>query len=201
VTGIYLPRAVKESRTSGDIVSRSGGCVVLLKERVLIFLAADATRVRLALYQPDIPQNTGAMMRLAACLGVPLDIIEPCGFILDDRRLRRAGMDYIDHLEMKRHASWDRFVNETKSGRLVLLTTRGSVPYLDFRFQPGDVLLMGSESSGVPDEVADAVDARIRIPMKPGLRSLNVALAAAMVLGEALRQTASGDTAGDTGSD
>jgi tRNA (cytidine/uridine-2'-O-)-methyltransferase len=182
-------------------VSRSGGCVVLLKERVLIFLAADATRVRLALYQPDIPQNTGAMMRLAACLGVPLDIIEPCGFILDDRRLRRAGMDYIDHLEMKRHASWDRFVNETKSGRLVLLTTRGSVPYLDFRFQPGDVLLMGSESSGVPDEVADAVDARIRIPMKPGLRSLNVALAAAMVLGEALRQTASGDTAGDTGSD
>jgi tRNA (cytidine/uridine-2'-O-)-methyltransferase len=153
--------------------------------------------VRLALYQPDIPQNTGAMMRLAACLGVPLDIIEPCGFILDDRRLRRAGMDYIDHLEMKRHASWDRFVSETSQGRLVLLTTRGSIPYLDFAFQPGDTLLMGSESAGVPDEVADAADARIRIPMKPGLRSLNVALAAAMVLGEALRQTAYGDTGRD----
>jgi tRNA (cytidine/uridine-2'-O-)-methyltransferase len=110
-------------------------------------------------------------------------------------------MDYIDHLEMKRHASWDRFASEMKSGRLVLLTTRGSIPYLDFRFRPGDILLMGSESSGVPDEVANAVDARIRIPMKPGLRSLNVALAAAMVLGEALRQTASGDTASDTGSD
>ena len=147
------------------------------------------------------------MMRLAACLGVPLDIIEPCGFILDDRRLRRAGMDYIDHLEMKRHASWDRFASETNRsetniGRLVLLTTRASVPYLDFAFQPGDTLLMGSESAGVPDEVADAVDARIRIPMKPGLRSLNVALAAAMVLGEALRQTslpraASGDTGRD----
>ena len=163
----------------------------------MIFLAPDAMRIRLALYQPDIPQNTGAMMRLAACLGVPLDIIEPCGFILDDRRLRRAGMDYIDHLEMKRHISWDRFANETSLGRLVLLTTRGSVPYLDFTFQAGDTLLLGSESSGVPDEVADAADARIRIPMKPGLRSLNVALAAAMVLGEALRQTASGDTGSD----
>jgi len=103
-------------------------------------------------------------------------------------------MDYIDHLEMKRHTSWDRFANETRLGRLVLLTTRGSLPYLDFTFQPGDTLLLGSESSGVTDEVADAVDARIRIPMKPSLRSLNVALAAAMVLGEALRQTASGDT-------
>jgi tRNA (cytidine/uridine-2'-O-)-methyltransferase len=126
----------------------------------LIFAIPEATRVRLALYQPDIPQNTGAMMRLAACLGVPLDIIEPCGFILDDRRLRRAGMDYIDHLEMKRHASWDRFASETNRagtniGRLVLLTTRASVPYLDFSFNPGDTLLMGSESAGVPDEVAD----------------------------------------------
>src|SRR3954465_2776966 len=134
------------------------------------------------------------MMRLAACLGVPLDIIEPCGFILDDRRLRRAGMDYIDHLDLKRHSSWDRFSSATnradlKIGRIVLLTTRASVPYLDFTFRPGDALLMGSESGGVPDEVADAANARIRIPMKPGLRSLNVALAASMVLGEALRQT------------
>jgi tRNA (cytidine/uridine-2'-O-)-methyltransferase len=173
----------------------------------LILNVSDSTRVRLALYQPDIPQNTGAMMRLAACMGVPLDIIEPCGFILDDRRLRRAGMDYIDHLEMKRHASWDRFASETNRaelniGRLVLLTTRASVPYLDFAFNPGDTLLMGSESAGVPVEVADAVDARIRIPMKPGLRSLNVALAASMVLGEALRQTALLRAAsGDTGID
>ena len=173
----------------------------------MIFAIPDATRVRLALYQPDIPQNTGAMMRLAACLGVPLDIIEPCGFILDDRRLRRAGMDYIDHLEMKRYASWDRFASgtnraESNIGRLVLLTTRASVPYLDFAFNPGDTLLMGSESAGVPAEVADAVDARIRIPMKPGLRSLNVALAAAMVLGEALRQTSLPQAAsGDTGRD
>jgi len=145
------------------------------------------------------------MMRLAACLGVPLDIIEPCGFILDDRRLRRAGMDYIDHLDLKRHSSWDRFSSATnraelKIGRIVLLTTRASVPYLDFTFRPGDALLMGSESGGVPDEVADAANARIRIPMKPGLRSLNVALAASMVLGEALRQTALPQTAsGDTG--
>jgi tRNA (cytidine/uridine-2'-O-)-methyltransferase len=173
----------------------------------LIFDVPDATRVRLSLYQPDIPQNTGAMMRLAACMDVPLDIIEPCGFILDDRRLRRAGMDYIDHLEMKRHASWGRFASETNRaetniGRIVLLTTRASVPYLDFAFRPGDALLMGSESAGVPDSVADAVDARIRIPMKPGLRSLNVALAAAMVLGEALRQTALPPPAsGDTGRD
>jgi tRNA (cytidine/uridine-2'-O-)-methyltransferase len=173
----------------------------------LIFDAPNATRVRLSLYQPDIPQNTGAMMRLASCMGVPIDIIEPCGFILDDRRLRRAGMDYIDHLDMKRHISWDRFASGTNRaelniGRIVLLTTRGSVPYLDFTFRPGDALLMGSESAGVPDEVADAADAKIRIPMRPGLRSLNVALAAAMVLGEALRQTALPPAAsGDTGID
>ncbi|WP_246149291.1 tRNA (cytidine(34)-2'-O)-methyltransferase [Skermanella pratensis] len=129
-------------------------------------------------------------MRLAACLGVPLDIIEPCGFILDDRRLRRAGMDYIDHLDLARHASWEKFVAGTKRGRIVLLTTRGSIPYLGFTFEPGDTLLMGSESAGVPDSVAEAADARVRIPMRPGVRSLNVALAAAMVLGEALRQTA-----------
>jgi tRNA (cytidine/uridine-2'-O-)-methyltransferase len=147
------------------------------------------------------------MMRLAACLGVPLDIIEPCGFILDDRRLRRAGMDYIDHLDLKRHSSWGRFSSATnraelKIGRIVLLTTRASVPYLDFTFRPGDALLMGSESGGVPDEVADAANARIRIPMKPGLRSLNVALAASMVLGEALRQTGLPPAAaGDTGID
>jgi tRNA (cytidine/uridine-2'-O-)-methyltransferase len=152
--------------------------------------------LRLALYQPDIPQNTGAMMRLAACLGVSLDIIEPCGFVLDDRKMRRAGMDYIDSLNWKTHGSWDRFVSAMDDGtgrrRLVLLTTKGSVPYLDFAFRPDDTLLVGSESAGVPEEVARVVDARIRIQMRPGLRSLNVALAAAMVLGEALRQTGGG---------
>lgn len=158
----------------------------------MIFPPTDTSRIRLALYQPDIPQNTGAVMRLAACLGVPLDIIEPCGFILDDRRLHRAGMDYIDHLDLARHASWEKYVAATNRGRLVLLTTRGSVPYLDFGFRPGDTLLLGSESAGVPDSVAEAADARVRIPLRPGLRSLNVALAAAMVLGEALRQTAPG---------
>ncbi|EWY41151.1 tRNA methyltransferase [Skermanella stibiiresistens SB22] len=164
----------------------------------MIFSDSDIKGVRLALYQPDIPQNTGTMMRMAACLGVPLDIIEPCGFILDDRRLRRAGMDYMDHLDVTRHASWEKYLSNRSGGettgaapgKIVLLTTRGSIPYLDFAFSPGDTLLMGSESSGVPDSVADAADARVRIPMRPGLRSLNVSLAAAMVLGEALRQTA-----------
>jgi tRNA (cytidine/uridine-2'-O-)-methyltransferase len=145
--------------------------------------------LRLALFEPDIPQNTGAMMRLAACLGVAVDIVEPCGFVLDDRRLRRAGMDYLDALDLTRHMSWNRYRTDRPPGRLVLLTTRGAVPYLDFTFRPDDTLLVGSESSGVPGDVHDSVDARIVIPMRPGLRSLNVALAAAMVLGEAVRQT------------
>ncbi|WP_207483362.1 tRNA (cytidine(34)-2'-O)-methyltransferase [Arenibaculum pallidiluteum] len=142
----------------------------------------------LALYEPDIPQNTGALMRLAACLGVPLHVIEPCGFVLDDRRLRRAGMDYLDGLDLRRHASWTRFAAEPP-GRIVLLTTRAAMPYLDFAFAPGDVLLLGRESAGVPEAVHAAADARVAIPLRPGMRSLNVALAAAMVLGEALRQT------------
>lgn len=144
--------------------------------------------MRLALYQPDIPQNAGAMIRLGAALGVGLDIIEPCGFLLTDRGLKRAGMDYLKSAEIRRHESWSRF-RENFSGRLVLLTTRGDMAYTDFAFQPGDTLLVGQESAGVPADVHACADARLVIPLRPGMRSLNVAQAAAMVLGEALRQT------------
>jgi tRNA (cytidine/uridine-2'-O-)-methyltransferase len=146
--------------------------------------------MRLALYEPDIPQNTGTMLRLAACLGLGVDIIEPCGFVLSDARLRRAGMDYLEAVEMTRHESWAAFrAARAAGGRLVLLTTRARVRYTDFAFAAGDTLLLGRESAGVPDSVHAGVDAGIRIPLRPGQRSLNVALAAAMVAGEALRQT------------
>ncbi len=146
--------------------------------------------MRLALYQPDIPQNTGALIRLGACLGVGVDIIEPCGFLFSDRGLRRAGMDYLAHADYRRHASWTAFLARRHiEGRwIVLLTRNGAAVYTDFTFAPGDIILLGRESAGVPDEVRDAADARLRIPLKPGLRSLNVAQAGAMVLGEALRQ-------------
>ena len=148
--------------------------------------------MRLALYEPDIPQNTGAILRLAACFGVPVDIIEPCGFVLDDRRLRRAGMDYLQGVALTRHESWDGFqrarIGNKADDRLLLLTTRASLPYTDFRFASSDVLLLGRESGGVPDAVHEAADARLRVPIAAGMRSLNVALAAAIVLAEALRQ-------------
>lgn len=146
--------------------------------------------MRLALYQPDIPQNTGALMRLAACLGVALDLIEPAGFLLSDRRLKRAGMDYLEGLELARHRSWTSYLEARPPGtRLVLLTTRGSMLYHRFMFEPEDTLLVGRESAGVPEPVHAAADARLCVPMRPGMRSLNVALAAGIVLGEALRQT------------
>ncbi len=143
--------------------------------------------MRLALYQPDIAPNTGTLIRLGACLGVAVDIIEPCGFLFSDSRLRRAGMDYLDRAEVVRHPSWDAFLVARAGVRLVLLTTKGAQPYLDFAFRPDDVLLLGRESEGVPDEVHEQVEARLRIPLKA--RSLNVALAGAIVLAEALRQT------------
>ncbi len=146
--------------------------------------------MRLVLYEPDIPQNAGSLMRLAAALGVPMDLIEPCGFVLDDRRLRRAGMDYLEHLDLTRHSSWTAFQRDRTPGRLVLLTTRGAVPYTSFTFHPDDLILLGRESAGVPDAVHETADARLVIPLKPPARSLNVALATAMVLGEALRQIA-----------
>ena len=149
--------------------------------------------MRLALYEPDIPQNAGSLMRLGACLGVGIDIIEPCGFLLSDRNFRRAGMDYLKSADIRRHDSWARFHDDFSvvgsNGRLVLLTTRGDMAYTDFAFAPHDTLLVGRESAGVPDAVHDAAQARLIIPMRTGLRSLNVAQAAAMVLGEALRQT------------
>ena len=144
--------------------------------------------MRLALYQPDIAPNAGAMLRLAACLGVAVDIIEPAGFVLTDPRLKRAGMDYIDAVEIFRHVSWDAF-RAARSERLVLLTTHGAAPLQEAAFERDDVILVGSESAGAPQAVHDAADLRVRIPMKPGMRSLNVALAAALALGEALRQT------------
>ena len=144
--------------------------------------------MRLALFQPDIPQNVGAMMRLCACLGVGMEIIGPCGFIWDEAKIRRAGMDYIDHLSLTRHDSWQAYQAQ-RQGRLLLLTTKASQPYTDYAFNPDDTLLMGRESAGVPEEVHSAAQGRILIPLQPDLRSLNVATAAAMVLGEALRQT------------
>jgi len=147
--------------------------------------------MRIALYQPDIPQNTGTILRMAACMAIGVDIIEPCGFALDDKRLRRAGMDYLDQVDLNRHTSWATFqknCTET-SNRLVLLTTSGNLPYCDFVFKTDDRLLLGRESAGAPAEVHNAADARIRIPITEGTRSLNIAVAASMVLGEALRQT------------
>jgi tRNA (cytidine/uridine-2'-O-)-methyltransferase len=145
--------------------------------------------MRLALFEPDIPQNAGALLRLGACWGVAVDIIEPCGFLLDDRRLRRAGMDYREAASLHRHASWAAFLAGRAAGRLLLLTTKASLPYHRFAFRPDDTLLLGRESAGVPEHVHRTADARLRIPLRPGMRSLNVALAAAIVLGEALRQT------------
>ena len=145
--------------------------------------------IRLALYQPDIPQNAGAAMRLCACLGVPLDIIEPCGFPWDQKKIRASAMDYIDHVALTRHDSWGAFRAKQDKNRLVLLTTKTAVPYWDINFQPGDILLAGRESAGVPDEVHDAAALRVTIPMHGAMRSLNVINACSMVLGEALRQT------------
>ena len=147
--------------------------------------------MRLALYEPDIPQNTGTLLRMAACLSVPVDVIEPCGFVFDDRHLRRAAMDYLAHIEMRRHISWRAFHEVQGEGRtrLILLTSAASTPYPAFRFNRDDTLLVGRESAGVPQVVHDAADVRLRVPMAVGLRSLNVAVAAAMVLGHALCQT------------
>lgn len=144
--------------------------------------------MRIALYEPDIPQNAGAIFRLAACLGVPVDVIEPCGFVLDDRRLRRVGMDYSAHVEILRHRSWDAFCTDRPDGRKILLTTAGDTAYTEFGFLPTDTLLLGRESAGVPDHVHQAAYARLIVPMAKDVRSLNVVTAAAMVLGEALRQ-------------
>jgi tRNA (cytidine/uridine-2'-O-)-methyltransferase len=147
--------------------------------------------MRIALYQPDIPQNTGTILRLAACLNVGVDIIEPAGFDLSDRALKRAALDYIEAVAIVRHPAFSHFERAARSAgsRIVLLTARAQVPYFAAAFQPSDILLVGRESAGVPKDVREAADLSVRIPMRKNLRSLNVAVALAMVLGEGLRQT------------
>ena len=146
--------------------------------------------MRLVLYQPDIPQNAGTILRLAACLGIGVDIVEPCGFVWSEPRLRRAGMDYLEFATVARHSSWEAFLAARSPGRLALLTTRGATPLPDARFENDDHLVLGRESAGVPDALHTAADLAVRVPMVPGARSLNVAVTAGMVLAEALRQTA-----------
>ncbi len=146
--------------------------------------------MRLALFEPDIPQNTGALLRLAACFGVAVDLIEPCGFLLDDRRLKRAVLDYTSDLVVCRHVSWPAFLARRASqSRLVLMTTTGTIPLHRFMFAANDTILLGRESAGVPDDVHRAAAARVVIPLRPGARSLNVALAGAIALAEGLRQS------------
>lgn len=147
--------------------------------------------MRIALYQPDIPQNTGTILRLCACLDVEAHIIEPAGFPTSDRHFRRAGMDYLDQVSIVRHDSWRHFEDWRREAghRLVLFTTKGATPYLEHRYDANDILMFGRESAGVPDDVAAAADARLVIPMRQDLRSINLAMTVAMALGEALRQT------------
>ena len=149
--------------------------------------------MRLALYQPDIPQNTGTLLRLGACLGLPIDIIEPCGFLFNEKAMRRAGMDYLDFADYRRHNSWADFLayrqeHSEEYGRLILLTTHGATSFIDFTFKPNDIILMGRESAGVPDNVHQLADARLLIPMHKQARSINMAVSAAMAVTEALRQ-------------
>ncbi len=144
--------------------------------------------MRVALFEPDIPQNAASIIRTCACFGVPVDVIEPCGFLFSEAGFRRAGMDYLNLAEIVRHSSWDAF-RAAALGRLVLLTTKAALNYTAFTFRADDVLLLGRESAGVPDYVHEAAGVRLRIPMRAGLRSINVAQTGAMVLGEALRQT------------
>lgn len=147
--------------------------------------------MRIALYEPEIAGNVGAVMRLGACMGAAVDLIEPLGFAWDDKRVRRAAMDYIDHVEVTRHAGFVAFRAAVAPRRLVLFTTKAMQSVYDFSFAPDDVLLFGKESAGVPPQVAEACDVRLRIPMRPEVRSMNLASSAALVLGEALRQSGS----------
>ncbi len=150
--------------------------------------------MRIALFQPDIPQNTGTILRLCACLSVEAHIIEPAGFPVSDRHFRRSGMDYLDQVAIRRHVSWAHFDQWRREdgARLVLFSTKAARPYLEHRFTDRDILLFGRESAGVPEEVAASADMRLVIPIAPRLRSLNIAMSVAMALGEALRQTRGG---------
>lgn len=145
--------------------------------------------MKIALYQPDIPQNVGAMIRLCACLGVGLEIIEPCGFPWQLKKIKQSAMDYLPHIDITRHSSWDKFIEAHKHARIILMSTKTDQSYIDFEFQDDDILLAGRESAGVPDEIHNSVPARIKIPMDGEMRSLNIVNATSMILGEALRQT------------
>jgi len=147
--------------------------------------------MRIALYQPDIPQNTGNIFRLGACLGVSVDIIEPTGFVFDDKRFKRSAMDYLDHIDYKKHIDWQHFYDWTKKNnfRLILMTTKSQNNLYNFKFNPSDILLFGRESAGVPENIHKIVDHRLTIPMKKGVRSINLSSSVALVLGEGLRQT------------
>ena len=147
--------------------------------------------MRIALYQPDIPQNTGNIFRLGACLGISVDIIEPTGFIFDDKKFKRSAMDYIDHINYKKHIDWQHFYDWSKENkfRLILMTTKTKESFYKFEFRSSDILLFGRESAGVPDEIQQIVDHRLTIPMKEGVRSINLSSSVALVLGEGLRQT------------
>ena len=169
----------------------AGNLAQQLTELCMALNSCDFRVMRLALYQPDIAQNTGTILRLSACMGVPVDVIGPTGFDMTDRALRRAALDYLDHVDLTRHESFDSFLRArgATKGRLVALTAHAQTAFTTFAFDPGDTLLLGRESAGLPQPVHDCADARLRVPMRPGLRSLNIAVAAALVLGEALRQT------------
>tara|TARA_Y100000814_G_scaffold203418_1_gene149969 strand:- start:103 stop:555 length:453 start_codon:yes stop_codon:yes gene_type:complete len=146
--------------------------------------------MRIALFEPDIPQNAGNIFRLGACLGIPIDIIEPAGFVIDDKRLKRASMDYYDYLDLTKHVSWEKFYEWSKknSFQLILLTTKSQKSYYDYKFQPKDIILFGRESAGVPDYVHEAVHERLTIPMIKGPRSINLSSSVSMVAGEMIRQ-------------
>ena len=149
--------------------------------------------MRIALYQPDIPQNTGNIFRLGACLGISVDIIEPTGFIFDDKKFKRSAMDYIDHIDYKKHIDWQHFYDWSKENkfRLILMTTKTNQSFYKFEFCSSDILLFGRESAGVPDDIHKIVDHRLTIPMKDGVRSINLSSSVALVIGEGLRQTIS----------
>ena len=146
--------------------------------------------MRIALFEPDIPQNAGNIFRLGACLGIPIDIIEPAGFVIDDKRLKRASMDYYDYLDLTKHVSWEKFYEWSKknSFQLILLTTKSQKSYYDYKFQPKDIILFGRESAGVPDYVHDIVNERLKIPMVKGPRSINLSSSVSIVAGEMTRQ-------------
>ena len=160
-------------------------------QRLIAGKSGPKPHMRIALFQPDIPQNTGTIIRMASCFGIPIDLIRPAGFSISDKALRRAGLDYIDAISLVRHDSWDAFCAarlEDQTDRLIALTTQGDLAHVDHTFHCGDILLLGRESAGLPDYVHEAAHRRIFIPMQPGMRSLNVAVACAIATGEALRQ-------------